>query len=47
MTKTPFAAFHTDCTSYPDTLLDRVMLKVLSYVEGVKDPAEVVNALIR
>ncbi|HEY0976605.1 MAG TPA: 4-hydroxy-3-methylbut-2-enyl diphosphate reductase [Flavobacteriales bacterium] len=44
--KRPLTIILTSGASCPDTLLDRVMLKVLSYVEGVKDPAEVVDSLV-
>jgi len=33
--------------SCPDTLLDRVMLKVLGFVEGVKDPMAAVGNMIK
>jgi len=36
----------TSGASCPDTLLDRVMLKVLGFVEGVKDPVEVVEEFV-
>ncbi len=42
----PITIVLTSGASCPDTLLDRVMLKVLSYVEGAKDPIEVVQGLI-
>jgi len=40
--KRPLTIILTSGASCPDTLLDRVMLKVLGYVEGVKDPETVV-----
>jgi 4-hydroxy-3-methylbut-2-enyl diphosphate reductase len=42
----PITIILTSGASCPDTLLDRVMLKVLGMVEGVKDPEEVVDELI-
>ncbi len=45
-TKRPLTIILTSGASCPDTLLDRVMLKVLGFVEGVKDPVEVVEALL-
>lgn len=42
----PVTIILTSGASCPDTLLDRVMLKVLGYVEGVKDPVEVVEGLV-
>ncbi len=45
-TKRPLTIILTSGASCPDTLLDRVMLKVLEYVEGVKDPVEVVEAMV-
>ena len=44
-TKRPLTIILTSGASCPDTLLDRVMLKVLSMVEGVKDPVEVVEGM--
>ncbi|MCB0767807.1 MAG: 4-hydroxy-3-methylbut-2-enyl diphosphate reductase, partial [Flavobacteriales bacterium] len=41
----PLTIILTSGASCPDTLLDRVMLKVLSMVEGVKDPVEVVEGM--
>ncbi|MBK8497329.1 MAG: 4-hydroxy-3-methylbut-2-enyl diphosphate reductase [Flavobacteriales bacterium] len=43
----PITIILTSGASCPDTLLDRVMLKVLGFVEGVKDPVEVVEALVQ
>lgn len=45
-TKRPLTIILTSGASCPDTLLDRVMLKVLGFLEGVKDPVEVVEDLI-
>jgi len=45
--KRPLTIILTSGASCPDTLLDRVMLKVLGMVEEVKDPMEVVDGLIR
>jgi 4-hydroxy-3-methylbut-2-enyl diphosphate reductase len=42
----PVTIILTSGASCPDTLLDRVMLKVLGMVEGVKDPVEVVEGMI-
>jgi 4-hydroxy-3-methylbut-2-enyl diphosphate reductase len=42
----PITIILTSGASCPDTLLDRVMLKVLGMVEGVKDPVEVLDELI-
>ncbi len=42
--KRPVTIILTSGASCPDTLLDRVMLRVLGFVEGVKDPVEVVRA---
>ncbi|HMC96508.1 MAG TPA: 4-hydroxy-3-methylbut-2-enyl diphosphate reductase [Flavobacteriales bacterium] len=42
----PLTIILTSGASCPDTLLDRVMLKVLGFLEGVKDPVEVVDKLI-
>ena len=42
----PLTIILTSGASCPDTLLDRVMLKVLGFVEGVKDPVEVVDSLL-
>lgn len=44
--KRPVTIILTSGASCPDTLLDRVMLKVLGLVEGVKDPVEVVERLV-
>jgi 4-hydroxy-3-methylbut-2-enyl diphosphate reductase len=44
--KRPLTMILTSGASCPDTLLDRVMLKVLTMVEGVKDPETVVEALV-
>jgi len=41
----PLTIILTSGASCPDTLLDRVMLKVLGFVEGVKDPVEVVDSM--
>ena len=43
--KRPLTIILTSGASCPDTLLDRVMLKVLGFVEGVKDPVEVVEGI--
>ncbi|MEZ4808287.1 MAG: 4-hydroxy-3-methylbut-2-enyl diphosphate reductase [Flavobacteriales bacterium] len=43
----PVTIILTSGASCPDTLLDRVMLKVLSMVEGVKDPMEVVEGMLQ
>ena len=43
--KRPLTIILTSGASCPDTLLDRVMVKVLSYVEGVKDPVDAVQQL--
>jgi 4-hydroxy-3-methylbut-2-enyl diphosphate reductase len=40
--KRPLTIILTSGASCPDTLLDKVMLKVLGFVEGVKDPVEAV-----
>lgn len=45
-TKRPLTIILTSGASCPDTLLDRVMLKVLGMVEGVKDPVEVVEGMV-
>ena len=44
--KRPLTIILTSGASCPDTLLDRVMLKVLGFVEGVKDPLEVVEGML-
>ncbi|HRF79256.1 MAG TPA: 4-hydroxy-3-methylbut-2-enyl diphosphate reductase, partial [Flavobacteriales bacterium] len=44
--KRPLTIILTSGASCPDTLLDRVMLKVVSMVEGVKDPVEVVEGMV-
>ena len=44
--KRPLTIILTSGASCPDTLLDRVMLKVLSYVEGVQDPAEAMDDMV-
>jgi 4-hydroxy-3-methylbut-2-enyl diphosphate reductase len=43
--KRPLTIILTSGASCPDTLLDRVMLKVLGYVEGAKDPEGAVAEL--
>ncbi|MBP6392075.1 MAG: 4-hydroxy-3-methylbut-2-enyl diphosphate reductase [Flavobacteriales bacterium] len=43
--KRPVTIILTSGASCPDTLLDRVMLKVLGFVEGVRDPVEAVDAI--
>ncbi|MBK8227118.1 MAG: 4-hydroxy-3-methylbut-2-enyl diphosphate reductase [Flavobacteriales bacterium] len=43
--KRPLTIIITSGASCPDTLLDRVMLKVLGYVEGAKDPERAVADL--
>ena len=45
-TKRPLTIILTSGASCPDTLLDRVMLKVLSMVEGAKDPAVAVEGMV-
>ena len=45
--KRPLTIILTSGASCPDTLLDRVMLKVLGFVEGVKEPGEVVERIAR
>ncbi len=45
--KRPLTIILTSGASCPDTLLDRVMLKVLGFVEGVKDPVEIVDQIIQ
>jgi 4-hydroxy-3-methylbut-2-enyl diphosphate reductase len=42
----PVTIVLTSGASCPDTLLDRVMLKVLGFVDGAKDPESAVNALV-
>ena len=44
--KRPLTIILTSGASCPDTLLDRVMLKVLGMVEGAKDPVEVVEGMV-
>jgi 4-hydroxy-3-methylbut-2-enyl diphosphate reductase len=44
--KRPLTIILTSGASCPDTLLDKVLFKVLSMVEGVKDPVEVVEGMI-
>lgn len=44
--KRPVTIILTSGASCPDTLLDRVMLKVLGFVEGVKDPHTEVERLV-
>ncbi|MBL0043135.1 MAG: 4-hydroxy-3-methylbut-2-enyl diphosphate reductase [Flavobacteriales bacterium] len=44
--KRPLTIILTSGASCPDTLLDRVMLKVLGLVEGVGDPVDAVEAMI-
>jgi 4-hydroxy-3-methylbut-2-enyl diphosphate reductase len=43
--KRPLTIILTSGASCPDTLLDRVMLKVLGMVEGARDPVEVVEGM--
>ncbi|HMW95651.1 MAG TPA: 4-hydroxy-3-methylbut-2-enyl diphosphate reductase [Flavobacteriales bacterium] len=43
--KRPVTIILTSGASCPDTLLDRVMLKVLSMVDGVKDPVDAVEGM--
>lgn len=45
-TKRPLTIILTSGASCPDTLLDRVMLKVLGFVQGAMDPVEVVTGMI-
>ncbi|MCB9170740.1 MAG: 4-hydroxy-3-methylbut-2-enyl diphosphate reductase, partial [Flavobacteriales bacterium] len=42
----PVTVILTSGASCPDTLLDKVMLKVLGLVDGAKDPEQVVHALL-
>jgi len=44
--KRPLTIILTSGASCPDTLLDRVMLKVLGFVEGVTNPEDGVNELV-
>ena len=44
--KRPVTIVLTSGASCPDTLLDRVMLKVLGLVEGVRQPEEVIGRLV-
>lgn len=44
--KRPITIMLTSGASCPDTLLDRVMLKVLDFVEGAKDAETAVSALV-
>jgi len=44
--KRPVTIVLTSGASCPDTLLDRVMLKVLGLVEGVRQPDEVIGRLV-
>jgi 4-hydroxy-3-methylbut-2-enyl diphosphate reductase len=44
--KRPVTIVLTSGASCPDTLLDRVMLKVLGFVEGAKDAERAVSALV-
>ena len=44
--KRPLTVILTSGASCPDTLLDRVMLKVLSMVEGSMDPDSVVDGMV-
>ncbi|HQW40309.1 MAG TPA: 4-hydroxy-3-methylbut-2-enyl diphosphate reductase [Flavobacteriales bacterium] len=44
--KRPLTIILTSGASCPDTLLDRVMLKVLGFVEGVKDPVLAVEEVV-
>ena len=46
-TKRPLTIILTSGASCPDTLLDRVMLKVLGFVEGVKDPSKEVALMVK
>jgi 4-hydroxy-3-methylbut-2-enyl diphosphate reductase len=43
--KRPLSIVLTSGASCPDTLLDRVMLKVMGMVESVNDPTEVLEAM--
>ena len=45
-TKRPLTIILTSGASCPDTLLDRVMMKVVGFVEGVKDPVEIVERMV-
>lgn len=42
----PLTIVLTSGASCPDTMLDQVMLKILGYVEGAKDPAQVIGSLV-
>ncbi len=44
--KRPVTIVLSSGASCPDTLLDRVILKVLGFVEGAKDPEAVVSSLV-
>ena len=44
--KRPLTIILTSGASCPDTLLDRVMMKVVGFVEGVKDPVEIVERMV-
>ncbi len=44
--KRPVTIVLTSGASCPDTLLDKVMLKVLEFMDGVKDPTTVMNAMV-
>jgi len=44
--KRPLTIILTSGASCPDTLLDRVMLKVLGMVEGARDPVDVVETMV-
>jgi 4-hydroxy-3-methylbut-2-enyl diphosphate reductase len=44
--KRPVTIILTSGASCPDTLLDRVMLKVLGFIEGAKDPVVVVEETV-
>lgn len=45
-TKRPLTIILTSGASCPDTLLDRVMMKVVEFVEGVRDPVAEVEKLV-
>lgn len=45
--KRPLTIILTSGASCPDTLLDRVMVKVLEFVEGAENPNSVVDSLVR
>lgn len=44
--KRPLTIILTSGASCPDTLLDRVMLKVLGFVEGIRNPKEAVDTIV-